>query len=161
MRCSWSCPFQERCSRSESLTLAPSLLSRVSEVRHLLFAVFYPTPTLQADDDLRRPAVQEDDAGASLSLGFLLRDDDVRGLQVDVPGLEVPGLLRPAAGVQARGNRSRAGGKGNTTCSGRQSRHHQEATISAFVRRAANTFERGGETACQQVEHPTSHAETS
>jgi hypothetical protein len=43
--------------------------------------------------------MQEDDAGAAFALGFLLRDDDALGLQLDMPRRDVTGLLRPATGV--------------------------------------------------------------
>jgi hypothetical protein len=51
----------------------------------------------QAGHDLQRRAVQVDDTRVTLALRLVLRDDDSLVIQLNVPGFDVPGLLRPAA----------------------------------------------------------------
>ncbi len=47
-------------------------------------------------DDFQGIAVQMDDADAAFPFGFLLRDHDARGFEVDVPGFDLACLLRAA-----------------------------------------------------------------
>jgi hypothetical protein len=57
------------------------------------------SPLQEPPNDLQGRAVQVDELRVALALRFLLGDDDDGSVQVYVPRLDMPGLLRSAAGV--------------------------------------------------------------